>query len=185
MERADEESIIEECRNGNWGKFDQIYDHYLPKIYRYIYYRIGHKQTAEDLSSAVFLKIVQGLHTYRSEQGVFATWGYRISRNTLIDHQRARKPTADLQEAWDVASAENVELQADAAVKIESVKQMIKQLPPDVQEIVKMRVWDELSHKEIAEILDISEENSKTIFSRALASLKQAINQSHDPANRS
>ncbi len=175
MESTIESQIIAECAAGNWANFGSIYDEYLPKIYRYVYYRTRHRETAEDLTSTVFAKAVQGLKTFRSESGMFAPWLYRIARNVLIDYARANKPTLDLEAAIHAASDHNVLADADTQMKRESIKAALKHLSPQQQEVVMMRVWDELSHREIGEILEISEGNAKITFSRAVAALKEVI----------
>lgn len=175
MESTIESQIIAECRNGNWANFSLIYDEYLPKIYRYVYYRTRHKQTAEDLTSTVFTKAVSGLPGFRAETGMFAPWLYRIARNVLIDAARANKPTLDLAAAVNAPSEHDVLADADTVLKRESIKAALGQLSPQQQEIVMMRVWDELSHREIGEILEISEGNAKITFSRAVAALKELI----------
>jgi RNA polymerase sigma-70 factor, ECF subfamily len=170
-----ESEIIAECIAGNWLDFDKIYDFYLPKIYQYVYYRVRHKQTAEDLTSAIFLKTVQNLHTFRSGSAPFGAWLYRIARNTVIDHTRTHKPTQDLEAASEITDKQNVMEDADNNLKLETVKASVAKLNPEQREILTMRVWDELSHKEISQILEISEGASKVAYSRALSALKQRI----------
>ncbi len=170
-----ESEIIAECRAGNWLDFDKIYDFYLPKIYQYVYYRIRHKQTTEDLTSVIFLKTVQNLHTFRSGSAPFGAWLYRIARNTVIDYTRTQKPLQDLDAASEVAAKQDVMEDTDTKLNLDSVKASIEELNPDQREILTMRVWDELSHKEISQILEISEGASKVAYSRAVSALKQRI----------
>lgn len=152
------------------------YEQYLPKIYRYIYYRTGHKQTAEDLTSTVFLKAVAHLKTFDFQKSSFSTWIYTIARNTLIDHMRTDKKIFDLEQAFDLASDDNLEAEADEAMRLQAVRAAVSKLNDVQKEVVIMRAWDELSHQEIGEILGISEANSKMTYSRAVSNLKQAVN---------
>ena len=170
-----ESEIIAQCVSGNWTRFTELYDHYLPKIYQFVYYRTRHKETAQDLTSTVFMKVVQNLHTYKSGGAPFAAWVYRIARNTIIDHARAAKTTLDLDTAIHVAAKDDVASEVDSIIKLEAVRAGMKNLTEQQQQIVTMRVWDGLSHREIAEILDITEGSSKVAYSRALTSLKQTI----------
>ena len=66
--------------------FAQLYDQYLPKVFRYMSYRIVDTHMAEDLTSTVFEKALTKFKTYDSEKAGFSTWIFSIARNTLIDH---------------------------------------------------------------------------------------------------
>jgi RNA polymerase sigma-70 factor (ECF subfamily) len=176
MENLYESQILEECILGNWTNFEELYEEYLPKIYRYVYHRVGNKQLAEDVTSTVFMKVVSNLNTFRVGESSFASWIYAIARNTLIDHFRKHKSTVDLGEADNIASTQNVEHQTDTTLTLAKVKTAMKNLSEVQREVLILRAWDDLSHKEIGEVLGISEDNSKMTFSRALKSLKQIVN---------
>jgi RNA polymerase sigma-70 factor, ECF subfamily len=170
-----ESEIIAECKAGNWLDFDKIYDFYLPKIYQYVYYRIRHKQTTEDLTSTIFLKTVQNLHSFRSEGAPFGAWLYRIAHNTVIDHTRSHKSTQDLETAAEIPDPQNIMADTDIKLKLDTLKASLEGLNDQQREILTLRVWDELSHKEISQILEISEGASKVAYSRAVTALKQRI----------
>jgi RNA polymerase sigma-70 factor (ECF subfamily) len=170
-----ENQIISECISGNWENFDRVYDYYLPKIYQFVYNRMRHKQTAEDLTSVIFLKVVRNLNSYRQGDAIFAAWIYKIARNTLIDYFRSHKTTQDLETAFDLASKDDVVGAVDTVIKLEAVRSALKNLSEPQREILTMRVWEGLSHAEIAEIMEISESSSKVTFSRAVANLKQTM----------
>jgi RNA polymerase sigma-70 factor (ECF subfamily) len=157
----------------NESDFRRLYDEYLPKIYRYAYYRVRHKEAAEDVAQAVFLKVVQNYSSYKDEGVGVGPWIYRIARNTVIDYVRAQKPLGGLDEAVNVSTSEDVLASTDEKLKLDWVRNELKNLSELQQEVVMLRVWDELSHREIADALGISEGNSKINFSRAVKTLKQ------------
>ncbi len=176
MDSKNEIDIISECKAGNWDNFGQLYNKYLPKIYQYLYYRTRHKQTAEDLAATVFFKAVRGIQGFsKDKNAIFASWLYGIARNALIDHLRGDKPSVALNEDLNISSSENLLEKTDLALKLDSIKSQLKELSSTQQEVVTLRVWDGLSHKEIANVLNISESNSKITFSRAVAILKQTV----------
>lgn len=156
----------------NQTNFGPIYDEYLPKIYRFVYYRIRHPEIAEDLTSAIFLKVVQNWDSYKPGPVGIGPWLYKIARNTVIDYSRTNKSTADLSEAEHVASSHDVLGDTDTALKLDWVKAQLENLSEVQREVLMLRVWDNLSHREISETLGISESNSKVSFSRAISALK-------------
>ncbi|MBX4187419.1 MAG: RNA polymerase sigma factor [Candidatus Doudnabacteria bacterium] len=172
---SNESEIIAQCKAGDWQNFDTIYDQYLPKIYQYVFYRLRHKQIAEDVTSQIFLKAVQHLGSFKQGQAPFGAWLYRIARNAVIDSVRRQKPVSDLETAMGVSSPDNVMRQIDAKVSLQAAQKQMQKLPDLQREVLTLRVWDELSHREIANILEISEDSSKVALSRAIANLKQSM----------
>lgn len=174
-EGVNEAQIIAQLKKGESAAFGQLYDAYLRQIYNFVYFRTHHRETAEDLTSLVFTKALENFSSFDSSKGKLSTWLYQIARNTIIDHYRTFKDTADIENAFDIPSSSNVERDVDAMANIEKVKKYLAVLPKLQRDIVIMRVWDGLSHKEIAEILNISEANSKMTYSRVVAKMNKEV----------
>ncbi|MFH1522205.1 MAG: RNA polymerase sigma factor [Patescibacteria group bacterium] len=174
MER-DEFKIINNCRKGNLKEFGKLYDNYIDKIYNFIYYKTFHKETAEDLVSQTFFKALEKINKYSPEIGSFSSWLYQIARNTVIDYYRTKKETNNIEDIWDLK--DNTDLERDEGVKqkLEDVQKYLSALNKEQREIVIMRVWDELSYKEIAEITGKSEASLKMTFSRTINKLRQEM----------
>lgn len=163
---------MEEVGRENFG---ELYDAYSQKIYRYIYYRTQHKQTTEDLTSSVFLKALEHIGRYDPTKGSFSSWLYRIAHNAVIDHYRTETHTEDIETIFDLADDTNIERDADVSRNLARVREYLNKLNPEQRNIVIMRVWDELSYKEIADITGKSEESSRMVFSRTVRKLVQDL----------
>jgi RNA polymerase sigma factor (sigma-70 family) len=170
-----EQQLIQKFISGDQLAFGELYDLYVEKIYNFIYYRTLHKETAEDLTSLVFTKVLENIDSFNAEKGRFSTWLYQIARNTVIDHYRAFKPSEDIENAFDLASNSNVERDADVRLSLEKVEKYLKELPKEAREIIIMRVWDGLSYKEISAITGKSEASLKMLFSRSVTKLQQTV----------
>lgn len=154
--------------------FASMYDANAERIYRYHYYRLRHRETAEDLTSQTFLKAFERFGTFDPSKGTMTTWLYRIARNTFIDHLRALHPSADIGGIAEfVSSGEDVAANVVAREAVEQARTLIQRLTPDQREVVLLRLWDELSYAEIAELTGKSEAASKMAFSRGIASLRK------------
>jgi RNA polymerase sigma-70 factor (ECF subfamily) len=155
--------------------FARAYDTYAERIYQFIYYKTYHRETAEDLTSHTFLKAFENLNRFDPARGSMSAWLYQIARNLVIDHYRSRKSTLSVHDIWDLASAEDVEVDVENKVRLEQIQSVIKDLPPEQREIIIMRVWQELPYKEIALIMGKSEASLKMMYSRTIARLKEHV----------
>ena len=169
------EKHIELFRKGNQEAFGKVYDYMVGKIYKFIYFKTYHKETAEDLTSQTFMKALNKIHLFNNKKGKFSSWIYRIARNQVIDYYRTRRHTVDIQDIWDIAGSENVEIDIQNKHQMEEVRDYLQQLKPEQRDIVIMRVWQELSYKEISEILGKTESSCKMVFSRAISRLGEAV----------
>lgn len=172
------EALAAASRDGDREAFGRLYDRFAKRIYAYLYYRCLNRECAEDLSAAVFLKVLEGLEGYRPELGCFSAWIYGIARNSLLDHFRAGSRTLSIdgaEELWELPDAGAFELDAENRDLWERLQPHLSALTRGQREIVILRIWDELSYKEIAAIVGKSEDACKMSYSRALSLLRAAM----------
>lgn len=156
-------------------RFASFYDAHVRDIYSYLYYRTQHRETAEDLTSQVFLKALDKFAAYDETRGAFIAWLYRIARNTLIDHYRSSRETLDIEDVWDLQSDSDVARDAEAHERIEKLRPYLSALPREQRELLLLRLWDGLSYAEISEIVGKSEDACKMAYSRVVARLRKEV----------
>lgn len=173
---TEEIKILEECQAGELHRFTLLYDRYSTKIYRFIYYKTHHKETAQDLTSVTFTKAIERIKSYDKTKGGFSTWLYQIARNTVVDHYRTTKTTANIEDIWDLAD-ENINVLRDVNISMTTAKirQAMENLKPKQREIIMLRIWEDMPYREIAEIIGSSEDAAKMAFSRAIKELRQQL----------
>jgi RNA polymerase sigma-70 factor, ECF subfamily len=168
-----EQTLIDKCQNGNLKYFSEIYDLYVKKIYEFIYFKTHHKQIAEDLTSQTFLKSLENIRKYDFRKGKFSSWLYAVARNTVIDHYRTQKHDLNIEDAWDISSDDNILSDAENKEEIKKLKSHLKKLTGDQRDVIILRVWNDMSYREISEIIGKSEANCKMIFSRATEKIRK------------
>ena len=172
---SDERTILEHCRAGNLAEFSVLYDRYVTDVFRFVYFKTHHKETAEDITSQSFIKALEHIGGYDDAKGPFKAWLFSIARNTVIDHYRSRKEHLDVEDIWDLANDEDVLRDVAARMQLSKVQEYMKELTGEQRDIVMLRVWQGLSYQEIAQIMGKSEGSCKMMFSRTVAKMRKDI----------
>lgn len=150
--KDDEDALLAACRS-NPAAFARVYRRYLNRVYRYLYWRVGEKETAEDLTSQVFLAALESLPRYR-HQGNFAAWLFAIARRKAADHFRFQRGQASLEALQDTLPGEGDPLpRIIADEELERLGQAIASLGAAEQELLRLRFAAELSFDQIAALL--------------------------------
>jgi len=186
-----EKIIIEQVRQGNQHVFTKIYKAYEEPIYRFIYFRVGGKEIAQDLTSEVFLKILDFLKNKETKIDNFRAFIYKTANNLITDFYRSKKITVSLDETIfsigdysgetrlnslpDSRETINPEKRADQSLQIEQIKKYFKRLKPEYREPVLLHYFEGLPYKDIAEILGESEANVKMRSHRGIKLLKSLL----------
>ncbi|HYC79735.1 MAG TPA: RNA polymerase sigma factor [Candidatus Binatia bacterium] len=156
--------------------FGLIYDHFSEKLYKFIYFRVGHKELAEDLLSDTFVKAWTKIDSVSSTKA-FTSWLYQIAKNNIIDYYRVKKVTVDLEEVVDVLedAASPID-DANLMIEQQVVLELLEHLPEEQQQIIRYKFFEELENIEIAQIMGKSEGAVRVIQHRAIAKLKELLN---------
>lgn len=132
-----------------------------------------HRELAEDLTSQTFIKALEKIQTFDQTRGTFQAWVYQIARNLLIDEYRRRKPTDNIDNHENLRSETDLQQDTENQLNKEKLQRILAELPEESQELVTMRLWDELSYNEIAAITGKTEGSLKMQFSRIVIKLQQ------------
>ncbi|HMM12555.1 MAG TPA: sigma-70 family RNA polymerase sigma factor [Bacteroidales bacterium] len=164
IERSDKE-LVESYLSGNQASFEILLSRHQSRVFSYILMLVRDRQLADDIFQDTFIKVIRTLHsgTY-NEEGKFIQWVMRIAHNLIIDHFRKAKrlPTVD-------GGGDEVRLidrlgHKDASVEEklvndqihEHVRKMIDFLPEEQREVLYLRMYADMSFKEIAELTNVS-----------------------------
>lgn len=157
--------------------FGELYDRFVERVYRYLYFRAGSQPEAEDLTEQVFLKAWEAIGRYRWQGRPFLAWLYRLAHNAHIDHVRTRKPTTSLnndERPLELASsAAAVELAR--ALDAEVLARALAQLTADQQQVIVMKFIDGVDNEQIAQSMGKREGAIRALQMRALMSLRRVL----------
>ncbi len=164
--------------------FAELYEEFMPKVYRFVRYRVSDTQVTEDLTSGVFEKALVNFEKYSSDKASFSTWIFTIARNTVIDYYRARgrRRMTSLEESEIVVVSkeptpvETLEKQDEKA----RLRVCVSGLSPQEQEIISMKFGGGQNNRQIATALGMSESNVGTKLYRAVRKLRDSFQEPED-----
>ena len=171
----DEDQLIEKAISGDKEAFGYLYDHYFIQINKYLLVRTDTQEDAEDMTEKVFMKAWEHLPNFggKKKEYNFRAWLFRIAHNTLIDHYRTRKQLIPLESVSQTGTAAGEP--GGITIKNEDSRriiQAIKRLDDTSQKVIVSRFISDLSHKETALSMGISENNVRVIQYRALKKIR-------------
>ena len=164
------------AKDGDPEAFGLLYDNYLERIYRYIYFRVTDEQTAEDLASQVFCKAWENLDRYKPSGAPFEAWLYTIARNAVIDHYRTRKETVSLDEITTLAgNGPAPDEEAELQFETESLRDALQVLTDEQQQVLTLKFISGMSTDEIANMLGKRPGAVRALQMRGLQALSKIL----------
>jgi len=168
--------VIERARSGDRSAFGELYDQHVDAVYRYVLYRVREPSDAEDLTSEVFTRAFANIHRYRWQGKSFLAWLYTIARNAVTDRRRRERPTVDLDNAYGVA--EDGPTAHDRAVRgeqVDALRGAVKHLTTEQQEVLVLRFIENMSSRQVAQVLGKNEGAIRALQFRALGRLRKLM----------
>ncbi len=172
---TDESTLLNRAKEYDPAALGELYDQYAPRIYAYIYRRVGDAQLAEDLTGDVFVRVLQAIRSDRFWHTSFRAWLYRIAHNLVVDHFRRRSPIElELDEQF-FESEDDPPATVRKKLAHQQVRRAIRHLTPDQQQVIVLRFGEGMKAREVAEVMDKSVGAVEALQHRALASLRRVL----------
>ncbi|HCE53462.1 MAG: RNA polymerase subunit sigma-24 [Lutibacter sp. BRH_c52] len=179
--------LVNNYINGHEKSLEILIIRHKQRIFSFILSKVSDREVAEDIFQDTFIKVINTLKRGAyNEEGKFLPWVMRISHNLIIDHFRRNKRlpkfnNTDDFDIFDVLSDEmlSVENQIIKEQILEDVKKLVEELPEDQKEVLIMRMYKDMSFKEIAENTDVSINTALGRMRYALINLRKLIEKHH------
>jgi RNA polymerase sigma-70 factor, ECF subfamily len=164
------------AQKGDEAAFEALWRAVNPGLVRYL--RVTARPAADDIAAETWLQIIRSLASFRGAEGPFRAWVFTIARNKVIDWRRYEsvRPTQDLQpEHLDIAGTDDTEQAVLEHLSTERALALIATLPPDVAEIVTLRVVVGLDVAQVAKLVHKRPGAVRVSSHRALAKLHELL----------
>ncbi len=176
---------IKQVLKGDQNAFGEIVEMYKDKVFQISYRMLGNRHEAEDIAQEAFLRAFVNIHSYNTEFK-FSTWLYRITTNLCIDRIRKKKPSYYLDA--EVAGTEGLNMysQIPSTTRLpeddveslelqDTIQKEIMKLPEKYRSVIVLKYIEELSLKEISDILDMPLGTVKTRIHRGREALRKRL----------
>jgi RNA polymerase sigma-70 factor, ECF subfamily len=169
---TDEQVLIQHAKRGDGAAVAELYRRHSPAIFRYFYYRVHDRETAEDLTGDVFVKMVEGLPRFEDRGAPLAAWLFRIAHDRAVDHHRraAYRQNDELTDGL-AAEAPSPETQAQERLELERLFAQVATLTDEQRTVIQLRFIEAYSLEECAAILGKTTGAIKALQHRALHQL--------------
>ena len=173
------EKLVQSAKKGDPLSFGKLYDLFYTKIFRYVAYKVGNREDAEDITAEVFIRMLKSINSFSFQGHPFSSWLFRIARNMVVDYFRknSRRKTAPLETAGSIQETESLEIdyQLDLDIEMSNISESIKTLTDLQQEVISLRFAGGLSIKETASAIGRKENAVKALQHSAIKKLRLLV----------
>ena len=172
--------LVQQAQAGDADAFGELYDRYVDQVYRYIAYRVGSTQLAEDLTSETFLRALRRIGSFTWQGRDVGAWFVTIARNLIADHYKSGRyrlemTTDDVTESGKAPTISGPEAEVLESMQNKVLLEAIKKLNAEQQECVVLRFLQSLSVSETAAIMGKNEGAIKALQYRAIRTLGRLL----------
>ena len=179
-----DQALLEMYQQGNREAVSQLLERHTRRVRDYVRMMVHNDDVADDLTQEVLIKVVKVLDEGRyTDKGRFLPWVLRIAHNRVLDYFRAQKQVKTISESsagFDILGNKNlaepsIEDSIISEQRAEEIRALVEELPEEQREVVKMRYYEGLSFKEIAELTGVSINTALGRMRYALINMRQLI----------
>ncbi len=170
-----DKELIQACRKEDRKAQRKLYEQFGPQLMGLCMRYTGLREDAEEVFHDALMKVYNNIHTFKEDSSL-KTWISRIAINTALDFLRKQKNALMIEHISDGAlEIKDTDVEHEISLSAEVAMQVMRKMPLNQQIVINMYAIDELSHREIAQQLNISEEASRSQYSRAKRTLAELV----------
>ncbi len=169
--------LLERAQKLDSQALAQLHDRYYPAVYRYVRYRLEQEQVVEDISSEVFLRLLNHLHKRKGEIHDLRAWLLGTAANLVNDHlrQKYRRPTENLEDHEWIPAGDDPHATAEQNENQQAVREALRHLTHEQQHVLALRFSQGCSVEETANLMNKTIGAVKVLQYRALVSLRKLL----------
>ncbi len=166
--------LVKRAASGEVEAFGSLYSNHVERIYRYVFYQVRDKMTAEDITEDVFIKAWRAIGSCKGREDTFSSWLYRIAHNCTIDILRRRQKQLAIETRATIEVSHH-QPEIETGLKRQELLEAIAYLPQNQKQVVTLKFIEDLDNQEIGQIMGKNQGAIRILQMRALASLRQRL----------
>jgi RNA polymerase sigma-70 factor, ECF subfamily len=164
--------LVASAAGGDFEAFGKLYSFFIKRIYRYVFYQVMDKMTAEDITADVFVKALKNIQSCKGKEATFSAWLYRIACNLTIDYFRRSKKDLTV-EVVRASSLEDPVEETGEHPERQELLEAISRLPQHQRRFITLKFIEGLDNRQIGQIMGKSQVAVRLLQFRAIAALKK------------
>jgi len=164
LSKLSDQDLIQAYIKGNEQAIEQLILRFKSRVYTYIICKVRNEALAEDVFQDTFIKVINTIKRGKyNDEGKFLPWVMRIAHNLIIDHYRKKKrmPLVNGSDDFDIFDViknpeQNIQEKMEKEQVLTDIKNLVKFLPSDQKEVLMMRLYYDMSFKEISQVTNVS-----------------------------
>lgn len=182
VKKFKEKQLLQQLKSHDKDAFIKVYDEYVQDVYRFVYFKVRKEADAQDLTSMIFLKAWNYIQNNSlTDSKTLRALVYKIARTSIIDHYRESSNKLEVSLDDDEHPVEIIDEKQDLAADLDKsanlalIRRQLPLLKEEYREVIVLRFVNDLSLEEIAAVTGKSRGNVRVILHRALAALKEMV----------
>ncbi len=171
----EDETLIDRATAGDREAFGELYERYINRVYRHVFYMVNDVDVAQDLTEQTFLRALEAIQRYEKRGIPLLAWLLRIARNLSLNNQRVQRNNSSIWKNSEDAVAASPESCCEAKLNGEEVRQAVGALEGDQRQVIVLRFMDGLSYADVARVLGKSVGAVRVAQYRALRALRRRL----------
>lgn len=168
----DERNLVKRSIARDRDAFARLYDRFVDRIFKYVYFKVGSRAEAEDLTAQVFLKAWEAIGSYQYTERPFAAWLYRIAHNLVVDHFRTRRDVSSLEDLPPMEERQqDLEEIISQHMTADVLRRAMTRLTHEQQQVLILRFLEGYSTEQVAHLMGKQPGAVRTLQHRALVGL--------------
>ncbi|MFC1908708.1 RNA polymerase sigma factor [Chloroflexota bacterium] len=164
--------LVKKAAGGNFNAFGELYSLYLDPIYRYVFYQVKDKMTAEDITEEVFVKAWKAIESCQGKEQTFSSWLYRIAHNHMINTLRKTQKCTSI-EQHNIVDIKDAKQEVEIGLEYRELLEAITCLPQNQKQVIILKFIEGMETREIGKIMGKREGAIRILQMRALNTLKR------------
>lgn len=166
-------------KKGDKAAANTLINLYYKEIYAYVFRQTSNRELSLDLTQEIFISMMKSINDFEGKKASFKTWLYKIASNKIIDHYRSKyyKQGINIGNIDELEFKDTVNIEEDFLINEDAreIMEIINKMEGNIQQIIRLKIFSDMTFNEIAKVLEIKESTVKTKYYSAIKRINKIL----------